>query len=115
MKRFIALLFLSFFVSQINAAMMPIDLNFANNVVVTSGHDHCQEAAPASHHDGSNSSANPSPKPNSTHYCCAVIAVLMSSPVFSAFRQEESYLLSDSKKPISSIAESIYKPPKNYL
>lgn len=106
------LLFLSFFVSQINAAMMPVDLNLASSAVVTSGHDHCQEATQASHHDGGNSNTNP--KANATHYCCAVIAIIISSPTFSVSKQVEDYWLSDSEKPISTIAESIYKPPKNY-
>ena len=113
MKRFIALLFLSFFVSQINAAMMPVDLNLASSTVVASGHDHCQEATQASHHDGGNSSANPNA--SATHYCCAVIAIIISSPTFSVSKQVEDYWLSDSEQPISIITESIYKPPKNYL
>ena len=107
------LVFLSFFVSQINAAMMPVDLNLASSVVVAASHDHCQEATQASHQDGGNSSANP--KANTTHYCCAVIAIIISSPTFSVSKQVEDYWLSDSEKPISTIAESIYKPPKNYL
>jgi len=92
---------------------MPIDLNLANSASIVSGHDHCQEVVSASHHDGDKSSIGSSSNP--THYCCAVVAVLMGSPEFSISQQLESYVLINSVKPISNIAESIYKPPKNYL
>jgi hypothetical protein len=111
MKKIVALLFLSLFVSLINAATMPVDLGGESPSVMVAGHDHCQEAATASHHENGQSNTNS----NATHYCCAVVAVLMSPPVFSASKQVDVYLLADVAKPISNIAESIYKPPRNYL
>jgi hypothetical protein len=111
MKKIVALLFLSFFVSTINAATMPVDLNKASTSVVASGHDHCQEGASVSHHESSKSSAST----NATHSCCAVVAILITSPAFSQFTQVDVYLLSDIAIPASNIAESIYKPPRNYL
>ena len=111
MKKFIAFLLLSFFVSQINAAMMPVDLNLASSVVVASSHDHCQETASASLTEDGKSSANAS----ATHYCCAVVAILNASPEFFVSQQVDVYLHSDASTPASNIAESIYKPPRNYL
>jgi hypothetical protein len=78
---------------------------------MVASHDHCQEAVLASHHESGKSNASPS----AAHYCCAVVAVLMAPPVFSAFKQVDVYLLVDAWKPVSNIAESIYKPPRNYL
>lgn len=111
MKKFITFLFLSFFVSQINAAMMPVDLNVASSVVVASSHDHCHEAASASLTEDGKSSANAS----ATHYCCAVVAILNVSPEFFASQQVDVYLLADASILASNVAESIYKPPRNYL
>jgi hypothetical protein len=111
MKKFITFLFLSFFVSQINAAMMPVDLNVASSVVAASSHDHCQEAASASLTEDGKSSTNSS----ATHYCCAVVAILSVSPEFFASQQVDVHLHSDASTPASNIAESIYKPPRNYL
>jgi hypothetical protein len=111
MKKFITFLLLSFFVSQINAAMMPVDLNLASSVVVASSHDHCQETASASLTEDGNSSANAS----ATHYCCAVVAILSVSPEFFASQQVDVHLHRDASTPASNIAESIYKPPRNYL
>lgn len=111
MKKFITFLFLSFFVSQINAAMMPVDLNVASGVVVASSHDHCQEAPSSSLTEDGKSSANAS----ATHYCCAVVAILNVSPEFFASQQVDVHLLSNASTPASNIAESIYKPPKDYL
>ena len=111
MKKFITFLFLSFFVSQINAAMMPVDLNGASSTVVASSHDHCQEAASASLSEDGKSSTNAS----ATHYCCAVVAILNVSPEFFSSQLVEVYLHSYASTPSSNIPESIYKPPKDYL
>ena len=111
MKKFITLLFLSFFVSQINATMMPVDLKVARSIVVASSHEHCQEAVSASLTEDGKSSANAS----GTHYCCSVIAILNASPIFPSSRQIEVHISSDVESPGSTIAESIYKPPRNYL
>ena len=111
MKKFITFLFPSFFVSQINAAMMPVDLNVASSIVVASSHDHCHEAVSAGLTEDSKSSGNAS----ATHYCCLVVAILNAPPEFFASQQVEVYLHSDASTPASNIAESIYKPPKNYL
>ncbi len=111
MKKIVALLFLSLFVSLINAATMPVDLSGESTSVMVAGHNHCQEAAPASHHESSKSNAGSS----TAHYCCAVVAVLMAPPVFSVSKQVDVHLLADVAKPNSNIVESIYKPPRNYL
>jgi hypothetical protein len=111
MKKFITFLFLSIFVSQINAAMMPIDLNVVSSVVIASSHDHCQEAASAGLTEDGKSSANAS----ATHYCCAVVAILNASPEFYASQRVDVYLYGDASTFASNIAESIYKPPRNYL
>jgi hypothetical protein len=110
-KKIAGLLFLSLLVSLTNAATMPVSLNGENASVMVAGHDHCQESAPASHHEGSKSEASS----RAAHYCCAVVAVLMAPPIFSASTQADAYLLVDIAKPISNIVESIYKPPRNYL
>lgn len=111
MKKFIALLFLSLLVSQINAATMPIDLKTGNSAVNILGHDHCQEASSASNPDDVKSSNNA----NSPHYCCAVVAILAIPLTFAAFNQVDVYLQGDISTPASNIVESIYKPPRNYL
>ena len=111
MKRFIVFLFISFFASQINAAMMPIDLNTASAEVIASLHDHCQEVATASHAEDGNSTG----KSSATHYCCAVVAILTASPEFSSVKQIDVYSHSDISTPVTNLAESIYKPPRNYL
>ena len=111
MKKFIALLFISLFVSQINAATMSIDLNATNTAVLASGHDHCQGTASVSHAEDGKSSSNAS----ATHYCCAVVAILNPSPIFFSFKQLGVYLHGDVESPTSNIPESIYKPPRNYL
>ena len=111
MKKFITFLFLSFFVSQINASMMPVDLNVASSVVVASSHDHCQGAASASLTEDGKSSTNA----GTTHYCCAVVAILGVSLEFFASQQVDVHLHSNNSTPASNIAESIYKPPRNYL
>jgi hypothetical protein len=95
MKKFITLLFLSLFVSQIHAAMLPLDLNAASDTVVTSGHDHCQEILSTNHPQDAKSGAA-----GATHHCCAVVDV---------------YLHGDVMARLSNIAESIYKPPKHSL
>jgi len=111
MKRFIVFLFISFFASQINAAMMPIDFNTASAEVIASLHDHCQEVATASHAEDGNSTG----KSSATHYCCAVVAILTASPEFSSAKQIDVYSHSDISTPVTNLAESIYKPPRNYL
>jgi hypothetical protein len=111
MKKFIALLFCSLFVSQINAAKMPIDLNVASGTVSVISHDHCPVAEPASHAEDGKLSGNAS----ATHYCCAVVAILAISPAFSASKQVDTYLQSNLSTPDSNVIESIYKPPRTYL
>ena len=111
MKKFITLLFLSFFVSQINAAMMPVDLNVASSIVVASSHDHCQELASA----GLTEDGKPSSNASASHYCCSVIAILNASPIFLSSKRVEVYVRSYVESPASNLAESIYKPPRNYL
>ena len=111
MKKFIAVLFLSLFVSQINAAMMPIELNTPSPEAIASLHDHCQEVGSVNHAEDGKSSSNPS----AAHYCCAVVAILTASPEFFSAKQVDVYLHSDISRPTSNVAESIYKPPRNYL
>jgi hypothetical protein len=111
MKKFIAFLFISLFVSQINAAMMPVDLNASSSAVMASFHDHCQEAGSVTNTEGGKLKGNT----NVTHYCCAVVAILTASPEFSSARLIDVYLHGDISTPASNIAESIYKPPRNYL
>ena len=91
--------------------MMPIDLNAASSAVTISNHDHCQEAASASFSEDGKSGGSA----NATHYCCAVAAILVATPVFLASKQVDDYLQSNLSKPDSHVVESIYKPPKNYL
>lgn len=110
MKKLVALLFISLFVSQINAAMMPIDLSVAS-VVVASGHDHCQETPSVSLDEDDKSGANA----GASHYCCAVIAILNASPIFLSSEQVDVQVRTDVESSTSNIAESIYKPPRNYL
>jgi hypothetical protein len=111
MKKFIALLFFSLLISQVNAVMMPIDLNAASSAMAISNHDHCQEATSASVSEDGKSGSNAS----TTHYCCAVAAILVAPPVFLASKQVDTYLQGNLSKPDSHVVESIYKPPKNYL
>ena len=111
MKKFIALLFFSLLISQVNAVMMPIDLNAVSSAVAIPGHDHCQEAASASVSEDGKSGSNA----NATHYCCAVAAILVPPPVFLASKQVDAYLQGNLSTPDSHVVESIYKPPKNYL
>ncbi len=111
MKKFIAFLFISLFVSQISAAMMPVDFNAASTTVMVAGHDHCQETGSVNHAEDGKSSSNPS----AAHYCCAVVAILTASPEFFSAKQVDVYLHSDISRPASNVAESIYKPPRNYL
>lgn len=111
MKKFIAFLFLSIFVSQINAAMMPVDLNAESNATVTSSHDHCQGSGSVGHAKDSKSTSSSS----ATHYCCAVVAILIAPLDFFASKQVDVHLLGDVSTPASNIAESIYKPPRIYL
>ena len=111
MKKFITFLFISIFASQINAAMMPVDLNGASSTVVASSHDHCQEAASASLSEDGKSSTNAS----ATHYCCAVVAILIASPDFFAPKQPETYTHINTELLATNITESIYKPPRTYL
>lgn len=112
MRKIALLLFLSIFVSMINAAGMPIELNHAHSSAVESSvHEYCHEMASISHHEGDASKS----KASTSHYCCSSLAVLTSAPVFGAVKQSDAYITSASLVAISNIAESIYKPPKNYL
>lgn len=111
MKKFIAFLFLSIFVSQINAAMMPVGLNAESSTTVASSHDHCQGMGSIGHAEDSKSTSNAS----ATHYCCAVVAILITPLDFFASQQVDGHVQGDISTLISNIAESIYKPPRNYL
>lgn len=111
MKKFIALLFCSLFVSQINAAMMPVDLNVASSAVSVVSHDHCQVAEPASPAEDGKLTSNT----GTTHYCCAVVAILVIPPTFSASKEVDTYLQGNLSTPDSHVVESIYKPPRIYL
>ncbi|MBU3592046.1 hypothetical protein ICN11_08460 [Polynucleobacter sp. 78F-HAINBA] len=111
MKKFITLLFISLFVSQINAAMMPVDLNVASGEVAISSYDHCQETASIGHIEEGKSSANA----GASHYCCAVVAILITPPDFFAPKQPETYTHINTELLASNITESIYKPPRTYL
>ena len=111
MKKFIAFLFLSIFVSQINAAMMPVDLNAESNITVASGHDYCHGAGSVGHAEDSKSTSNI----GTTHYCCAVLAILIAPREFFVSQQVNVHVRGDIQTPISNIADSIYKPPRNYL
>ena len=111
MKKFVAFLFISLFVSQINAAMMPVDLNASSTEVIASLHDHCQEAESVSNTEGGKLSGNT----NATHYCCAVVAILTASPEFFESKQVDVHLQGDISTLTSNVAESIYMPPKYYL
>lgn len=111
MKKFITFLFISIFASQINAAMMPVDLSAATSAVAISSHDHCQEVGSISHNEEGKSSANA----GATHYCCVVVAILIAPPDFFSPKQLEAYSHGNTELLASNIAESIYKPPKTYL
>lgn len=111
MKKFIAFLFISIFASQINAAMMPVDLSVATSAVAISGHDHCQETGSISHTEEGKSSTNA----GAPHYCCAVVAILIAPPDFFAPKQPETYTHINTEVLASNITESIYKPPRTYL
>ncbi len=111
MKKFIALLFFSLLVSQVNAAMMPIDLSVESTTTVVSSHDHCQGAGSVGQVEDGKSTGNTT----ATHYCCAVVAILIPSFEFFAFKQIDAYLQGDVSTLASNIVESIYKPPRNYL
>lgn len=114
MKKFIVLLFFSLLVSQINAAVMPIESNTASISVRAFSHEHCQETALVAYSEDGKPSGNASP----THYCCAIVAILMTLPAFSLPKQVDVYMQDDASAPISSITESIYKPPeiiRNYF
>ena len=104
--------FLSFFVSIMNAAGMPIDLNLAGAPVNESvSQDHCHGVATVDHHEDGASK----PASSANHYCCSVVAVLTSPVMFDRIEQVGNYVTAQSVVPISNIAESIYKPPRNYL
>ena len=111
MKKFITFLFISIFASQINAAMMPVDLSAATSAVAISSHDHCQEVGSISHTEEGKSSGNA----GVTHYCCAVVAILIASPDFFTPKQPEAYMHINTEVLASNITESIYKPPRTYL
>jgi hypothetical protein len=111
MKKLIALLFLSLLVSQVNAVMMPINSRAESSAVAIPGHDHCQDASLVSVSEDGKSSSNA----NVAHYCCAVVAILVIPPEFSASNQVDVYLQGNVSRPASNIVESIYKPPRNYL
>lgn len=111
MKKFITFLFISIFASQINAAMMPVDLSAATSTVAISSHDHCQGVGSIGHNEEGKSSANA----GATHYCCVVVAILIAPPDFFAPNHLEAYSHIHPEVLASNIAESIYKPPKTYL
>ncbi|WP_062309250.1 hypothetical protein [Polynucleobacter sinensis] len=112
MKKVVILVFLSLFVSMVNAAGMPIELSKANSVAVeSSSHDHCHEVASIAYQDDDGSQSRLS----ASHYCCSSAAVLTGSLVFEVVKQSGIFLSDGVAIAISNIAESIYKPPKNYL
>ncbi|MBU3611454.1 hypothetical protein [Polynucleobacter sp. MG-27-Goln-C1] len=90
---------------------MPVDLNVANSTASVVSHDHCQVVEPASLAENGKLSGNAS----TTHYCCAVLAILAISPAFSVSKQVDIYLQGNLSTPDSNVLESIYKPPRNYL
>ena len=112
MRRIAIGVFLSFFVSMINAAGMPIELNPVDAPVQGISQDHCHTIAEANHHDDDSASQSTS---GVNHYCCSVVAVLTSSVVFGRIDQAGIPLTAENAVPIFNIAESIYKPPRNYL
>jgi hypothetical protein len=86
--------------------MMPID----SRAAAIPGHDHCQDASLVSVSEDGKSSSNA----NVAHYCCAVVAILVIPPEFSASNQVDVHLQGNVSTPASNIVESIYKPPRNY-
>ena len=111
MKKIAITLFLSFLVGMVNASTMPIALGETAHAVQSASHSHCDEAVTSVSHDDS----QPVGKLSLSHYCCASIAVLHNPVNFVFTKSTDFYLLGVTPKPISNIAESIYKPPKHYL
>ena len=91
--------------------MMPVDLNVSSGEVAIPSYDHCQETSSIGHVDEGKSSANA----GASHYCCAVVAILIASPDFFAPKQPEMYSHINTEVLASNITESIYKPPRTYL
>lgn len=105
---------LGFFVSIVNAGTMPIDLGAANTPAIESvAHDHCHVSAVSDQHEEGASQSTSVVSAN--HYCCSALAVLTSTSVFSHMEQANLYVTKERVVSISSFAESIYKPPRNYL
>ena len=111
MKKIAITLFLSFLVGMVNASTMPIASIETSHAMQSASHSHCEEAVTPVSYDDSQQTV----KLSLSHYCCASIAVLHDPLHFVFNRSSDFYLLGDSPKVISNIAESIYKPPKHYL
>ena len=111
MKKIAVMLFLSFLVGMVNAGTMPIVSGESSHASQTASHSHCEEAVTPSSQDES----QPAGKLSVSHYCCSSIAVLNNPIVFVFNKTSDVYLLGETSKSISYIAESIYKPPKQYL
>jgi len=111
MKKTAVMLFLSFLVSMVNASTMPISVGESSHAKQTASHSHCEEVVTPAAHDDS----KPVSKLSVSHYCCSSIAVLNNPIVFALNESSDVYLLGETPKSISNIAESIYKPPKQYL
>jgi hypothetical protein len=105
------MLFLSFLVGMVNASTMPISVGESFHAKQTASHSHCEEVVTPASHDES----QPVSKLSVSHYCCSSIAVLNNPVVFAVNESSDVYLLGETPKSISNIAESIYKPPKHYL
>ena len=90
---------------------MPIPFGESSHAVQSTSHSHCEEVASPISHDDSHSVG----KLSVSHYCCASIAVLHNPVNFVFNKSSDFYLLGETPKPVSTIAESIYKPPKHYL
>ena len=111
MKKIAVTLFLSFLVGMVNASTMPIKSGEPTHAMQTASHSHCEEVgAPAACDE-----SKPVGKLSVSHYCCSSIAVLHNPVVFAVNESSDVYLLGETPKSISNIAESIYKPPKHYL
>jgi hypothetical protein len=111
-RKIAVLLFLSVLVSSINAATMPIAFGQGDVVLSpSSSHDYCHETAVSDTAENGTTKT----KIGSSHYCCSVVAVLVSTIFIYWPTQSTYHLTSQFSIPISNITESIYKPPKLYL
>ena len=108
-------LFLCFFIGLIDAATMPFslpDTTHPEPVTVAIGHSHCDEVVPtaALQEDGKSTSLL-----GGAHFCCSALACSTCSVDFISQHQSDSYLSSEIVKPLSTISESIFRPPRTEL